>query len=98
MSRIKRILTHILLDITKEKYDDLSSSYYAKILKVNKDNNILGVLNKNASIPILANINDNNINNLDEKIKDSLKLDFNASNIHEIILNTNLNLDRTNMI
>jgi len=81
MSRIKRILTHIMLDITKEKYNSLSCSYYARILKTNKNNNILGILNKNASIPILANINDNNKDNLDEKIKQSLLLDFNSSNI-----------------
>lgn len=98
MSRIKRILTHIMLDITKEKYDKLSSSYYARILKINKDNNILGALNKNASIPILANINDSNINSLDLKIAKGLELDFNASNIHEIISNSDLNLDKTNMI
>jgi len=91
MSRIKRILTHIMLDITKEKYNSLSCSYYARILKTNKNNNILGILNKNASIPILANINDNNKDNLDEKIKQSLLLDFNSSNIYEIISNNNLN-------
>jgi len=98
MSRIKRILTHIMLDITKEKYNSLSCSYYARILKTNKNNNILGILNKNASIPILANINDNNKDNLDEKIKQSLLLDFNSSNIYEIISNNNLNLDKTNML
>ena len=98
MSRIKRILTHILLDITKEKYDKLSTSYYARILKTNKDNNILSLLNKNAYIPILANINDNNIDTLDLKIKESLALDFKCSNIYEIISNSNLNLDKTNMI
>lgn len=98
MSRIKRILTHILLDITKEKYDRLSSSYYARILKTNKDNNILGELNKNASIPILANINDNNIDGLEQSVKESLELDFNSSNIYEIISSSNLNLDKTNMI
>ena len=98
MSRIKRILTRILLDITKEKYDNLSCSYYARILKINKGNNILGVLNKNSSISILANINDNNIAALDKKTKESLMLDFNSSNIYEIISNSNLNLDKTNMI
>jgi len=98
MSRIKRILIHILLDITKEKYNTLSNSYYARILKTNKENNILGMLNKNASIPILANINNNNMDNLDEIKKQSLLLDFNSSNIYEIISNNNLNLDKTNML
>lgn len=98
MSRIKRILLHVLLDITKEKYNSLSASYYARILKVNKDNNILGALNKNASIEVLANINDNNIDNLDKKTKESLMIDFKSSNIYEIISNSNLNLDKTNML
>lgn len=98
MSRIKRILTHILLDITKEKYDRLSSAYYARILKTSKENNILSLLNKNTSIKVLANINDNNMDNLDERTKESLLLDFNSSNIHSIISNNNLNLDKTNMI
>ena len=98
MSRIKRILTHIMLDITKEKYDRLNSSYYARILKTNKDNNILSTLNKNSSIPIISNINDNNIDNLASKTKEGLELDFNASNIHQIISNNDLNSDKTNMI
>lgn len=98
MSRIKRILTHILLDITKEKYDSLNSTYYARILKINKENNVLGTLNKNSSIEVLANINDNSMDNLNERTKEALLLDFNSSNIHEIISNNNLNLDKTNMI
>lgn len=98
MSRIKRILIHILLDITKEKYEDLSNTYYARVLKINKDNNILSALNKNASIPVLANINDNNIDILDKKTKESLLLDFNSTNIYEVISNMNLNNDKTNML
>jgi len=98
MSRIKRILTHVLLNITKEEYDALNSSYYARILKINKSNNILGILNKNTSIPIVANINDNNIDDLDEKTKIALELDFSSTNIYQVISNSNLNLDKTNMI
>lgn len=98
MSRIKRILVHILLDITKEKYEILSDTYYARILKINKGNNFLSTLNKSSSIPILANINDNNIDNLEQKTKESLLLDFNSTNIYEIICNSNLNNDKTNML
>ena len=98
MSRIKRILTHILLDITKEKYDDLKSSYFARILKINKENNILGIINKNASIPVITNINENNMGILDKKTKDALSIDFDATNIHGIISNNNLNTDKTNML
>jgi len=98
MSRIKRILAHIMLDITKEKYDTLSSSYYARILKTNKNNNILGTLTKNSSIPVISNLNDKNLNKLDNQIKDSLLIDFNSTDIYQIISNNNLNIDKTNML
>ena len=98
MSRIKRILTHILLNITAEKYNKLSTSYYARILKINKSNNVLSLLNKNTSIPILTNINGNIIYDLDDVTKEAIALDFNATNLHSIISSNNLNLDKTNMI
>ena len=56
------------------------------------------MINKNASIEVLTNINNNYINTLDEKIIESLLLDFNASNLHEIICSNNLNSDKTNML
>ena len=98
MSRIKRILIHILLNITKARYDYLSNTYYARILKINKSNNILSLLNQNSSIPVISNINDNRMNELDIAIKESLLLDFNSTNIYQIISNNNLNIDKTNML
>ena len=98
MSRIKRILSHILLDITKDKYEALKNVYYARILKTNKDSNILSILNKNSSIPIISNVNDVSINNLDLKIKEALFLDFNSTNIYQVISGDNINIDKTNRI
>lgn len=98
MSRIKRVLAHIMLDITKEKYETLSNIYYARILKINKNNNILSVLTKNSSIPVISNLDDKNLNKLDSQIKDALLIDFNSTNIYQIISNNNLNIDKTNML
>jgi len=98
MSRIKRILIHILLDISKDKYELLNNVYYARILKTNKQNNILSILTKNSSIPIISNLNTKSIDKLNKKTQEALLLDFNSTNIYQIISNNNLNTDKTNMI
>ena len=98
MSRIKRILIHILLGITKENFIELKDVKYARILKCRNKAVILSALNKSSSIPVISNINSNENNNLDEKIKKSLELDFFATNIYDILICDNINKDLTNKI
>ena len=97
MSRIKRILVHILLDITCNQYGLLKDVKYARVLKI-KSKDILSKLSKKSTIHIISNINNNSISKLDKNILLSLNLDFKAENIYSIITNSNLNKDKTNKI
>ena len=100
LSKIKRILINILLNITKEDFSNLSNAHYAHILCVKQENKkeILSHISSNASIPVLTSLNDNVINNLDDETSKSLKLDIKASNIYSIISNDEINKDYTNRI
>lgn len=100
LSKIKRILINILLNITKEDFSNLSNAHYAHILCVKQENKkeILSHISSNASIPVLTSLNDNVINILDDENSKSLKLDIKASNIYSIISNDKINKDYTNRI
>lgn len=102
LSKIKRIMTHIILDIYRDDVacTDLFNARYAHVLAVNPNNKkeLLSTLNKNAQIPVLINLNDNLIDSLDDNIKTALKLDIKASNIHAIFTNNSSNMDYTNKI
>lgn len=101
LSKIKRIVINILLEITKDMHERLyNKAYYAHILGINKEkkSNILSLLNDKSNIPILASLNDNIIESLDNENKESLKLDIKATNIHSIIVQEEQNKDYTNRI
>ena len=100
LSKIKRILINILLNITKADFSILSNAHYAHILCVKQENKkeILSHISSNASIPVLTSLNDNVINNLDDETSKSLKLDIKASNIYSILSNDEINKDYTNRI
>lgn len=97
MSRIKRIFTHILLDITNDLYTNIKDVKYARILKVN-NKELLSDISKNADIPLITNISENVLNNLDSSVYSSLMLDFKADNIYNVISNSRLNKDRINKL
>ncbi len=100
LSRIKRILIHILLDIYKEDYIKLQNTFYARILKINSNNKniLLKKINKESFIPVITNINNQSFGTLPDDIILSLALDFNANNVYQILANDNLNTDKTNML
>jgi predicted nucleotidyltransferase len=102
LSKIKRILVNILLDITKQNFINLNSidCSYAHILSINstKKNIILSMLNKNSSIPIITSLNENIISKLDEKNKKSLLLDIKSNNIYNVLSNDKINKDYTNKL
>lgn len=102
LSKIKRILINIILDISKEDYLYLNTdkNCYAHIIAINPSikNVLLSQLTKSSTIPIITSLNDNILNNLDDTIKKSLLLDIKASNIYSIFSNDKINKDYTNRI
>ena len=102
LSKIKRILVNILLDITKEDFISLNveNNAYIHILAINSDKKkeILSYINQYANVPVITSINDDIIKNLDVTIGNSLSLDIQASNIYSVISNENINKDYTNKI
>ena len=101
LSKIKRMLIHILLDTTKEDFENLkdSNSNYAHILAFNHDKKeILSYMSKNSNIPILTSINDNTLAKLTQNQRKLIDYDLNASNIYSFLNKTKLNQDYTNML
>lgn len=97
LSRIKRIFTHILLELTSDLFCELNGVNYVRVLKVT-DKSLLSKLSRNSTIPVISNINEKVLKSLDAKTYESLMLDFKADNIYSIIANDSLNKDRTNKI
>jgi len=102
LSKIKRILNNILLNITKDEFIKLQNSnkYYARVLAINpnRKKEILSFITKNSSILVITSINDKIIKNLDELSQSSLLLDIKSSNIYSIFSNNTINKDYTNKI
>ncbi len=101
LSKIKRILVNILLDITKEDFLELNNkqNVYAHILAINgnKKNEILSQFSK-SNIQVITRINDDIISSMDNAISKSLKLDIKASNIYSIIKEDAILKDYTNKL
>lgn len=102
LSKIKRILNNILLNITKDEFIKLQNSnkYYAHVLAINpnRKKEILSFITKNSSILVITSINDKIIKDLDELSQSSLLLDIKASNIYSIFSKNTINKDYTNKI
>ena len=102
LSKIKRILINIMLDISKEDFLNLNTdkNCYAHIININSSlkNELLSKLNKSSNIPVITSLNNNIINNLNDTIRKSLLLDVKASNIYSILSNDKINRDFTNKL
>ena len=102
LSKIKRILNNILLNITKDEFIKLQNSnkYYAHVLAINpnRKKEILSFITKNSSILVITSINDKIIKDLDELSQSSLLLDIKASNIYSIFSKNTINKDYTNKV
>lgn len=102
LSKIKRILINIMLDISKEDFLNLNTdkNCYAHIININSSlkNELLSKLNKSSNIPVITSLNNNIIINLNDTIRKSLLLDVKASNIYSILSNDKINRDFTNKL
>lgn len=101
MSKIKRMLNNIILNISKENFEKMykSNEQYAHVLKVSKRGKVLlSNIAKNSSIPLITSINDNILTSLSDIQKSMIDLDILATNIHSILNNDNINKDYTNRL
>lgn len=102
LSKIKRILIYILLDISKEDFLELNnnSNIYIHLLAINNNikNSLLSLINKKAKCKIFTSINDKLLNSQSEIVKKSLLLDIKATNIYSILSDQNINKDYTNKL
>ena len=84
-NKITRMLTHIICSFTKEENEINKNINYIKILGFsNKGKNYLNKIKKEVTIPIITNINKNNIY--------LLSLELRIDSIYNIITNRNDNL------
>lgn len=101
MTKIKRMLNNILLNIKKEDlmFAKNNSITYAHILSLGyKGKELLSLISKNSNIDIITKINDNILNNLNDDIRKYLNLDILASNIYYTLSNEIINKDYTNRL
>lgn len=99
MSKIKRILLNILLDITKEKFNNIKEKeLYAHILALSTSGKkYLPNLVTSSTIPVIIKKSDfDRINN--SGVNDCLNYDLKASNIYSIITKDTINKDFLNKI
>lgn len=99
LSKIKRMLNNILIDLTKNDSKNAISKNiaYAHVLACSKNGKkLLSQISKNSSIPVFTKLNDTILNSLDNDIKNVLSYDIKASDLHSILLNSKIKKDYTN--
>lgn len=101
LSRIKRILVNILLNISKDDFNSLkeNNSNYAHILAFNHDKkDLLSHISNTSNIPVISSLNNKTLSYLNKYQKLSLDIDIYASNIYSMLINQKINKDYTNFI
>ena len=84
-NKITRMFNHILCSYTKEENNKNNDINYIKVLGFsNKGKNYLNKIKKETSLPIITNINKNNIK--------LLELEIRVDNIYNLIMNINENI------
>ena len=102
LSKIKRIMIYIILNITKTDFLELNTydNVYAHILAINQNKKdvILSLLSERSNSLIITSLNSNLIKKQNELIKKSLLLDIKSTNIYSVLSNDKINKDYTNKI
>ncbi len=84
MARLKRLLIHSLMGLTKSKFSRLYGVTYLKVLALNKKGTlILNKIKKNSDIDIVTSAAD--CYSEDIRVKQSLDIDIKATNIYRYI-------------
>lgn len=101
MTKIKRMLNNILLDITKEdlKFAKENNITYAHILSLGYNGKeLLSLISNNSNIQLITKINESTLSKLDASTRKYLNLDILASNIYYTLSNEIINKDYTNRL
>lgn len=101
LSRIKRILISLLLDIKSNDLNELKSNGYAEYLRILAISNIgkkhLRDINKTSSIPVITTVK-KFLNTATDSQKKMLEKDILASNVYSLISNDEYNMDFKNRL
>lgn len=101
LSKIKRIVINILLNISKDDFISLcdNSSNYAHVLAFNHDKKeLISYISKKSNIPIITSLNNTTLKKLTDNQAELLSYDLLASNIYSLLVKNNLNKDYTNRL
>lgn len=101
LSKIKRMLINILLNITKQDFNYAIKNKvgYAHILACSENGKLLlSEIAKKSDIDLITSLNNKVLNNISEDTKKYLNYDILASNVHSIITNSNIQKDYTNRL
>lgn len=101
LSKIKRMLINILLDITKEDFEYAINNKigYAHILACSENGKVLlSEISKKSNLDLITSLNKNTIEHLSEDTKKYLNYDILASNIFSVITNDKIQKDYTNRL
>lgn len=101
LSKIKRIVINILLNISKDDFISLcdNSSNYAHVLAFNHDKKeLISYISKKSNIPIITSLNNTTLQKLNNNQTKLLNYDILASNIYSILDRNILNKDYTNRL
>lgn len=101
LSKIKRMLINILLNITKDDFEYAKENKiaYAHILSCSdKGKGLLSKISQNSDIDLITSLNEKVLSNVSKNTRKYLNYDILASNIHSVITNTNIQKDYTNRL
>lgn len=98
-SRINRALTHILLDITQDMYEDVKENDYATYARIlgfrKKSKEVLSEIGKNTTIPLISKLA-NASDTLNDNALSYLGLDIFCSDIYESVIAGKLSIESQN--
>lgn len=101
MSKIKRMLNNILLNITKKEFNNMMNNHltYAHVLACSENGKVLlSSIAKNSDIDLITSLSENTLLQVSENTHRLLKYDILASNIYSIVNNKKINTDYTNYL
>lgn len=98
-SRINRALTHILLDITQDMYEDVKTNDYASYARIlgfrKKSKEVLSEIGKNTTIPLISKLA-NASDTLNDNALSYLGRDIFCSDIYESVIAGKLSIESQN--
>lgn len=101
LSRIKRLIISILLNITQEDFDYAiqNNIQYIRILKCNENGKkLLSQISKKSSLDLITSLNQKSLKKTHKDTLKYINMDIHAQNIYSIIKKEETNKDYTNKI